>query len=115
REAVAASGQQEGSGGIAWYRFNWSSFVTDDVRADLADSAGLDRNRLPEGLEAALTRLFELTGGLAITKRRHGLAARSAIARQLLTEALGHVWRRGVSRRTAIPGYSVIDFTDEGS
>jgi DNA uptake protein ComE-like DNA-binding protein len=112
---VAASGQQEGSCGIAWYRFNWSSFVTDDVRADLADSAGLDRNRFPEEVEAALTRLFELTGGLAIAKRRHGLAARTAIARQLLTEALGHVWRGGASRRAAIPGYSITDFTDAES
>ena len=65
--------------------------------------------------QPALTRLFELTGGLAIAKRRHGLAARTAIARQLLTEALGHVWRGGASRRAAIPGYSITDFTDAGS
>ena len=112
---MAASGQQEGSGGIAWYRFNWSSFVTHDVCADLADSAGLDLDRLPDAVEPALTRLFELTGGLAITTRRHGLAARTVIARELLTEALGHVWREGANRSATIPGYSITDFTNEES
>jgi DNA uptake protein ComE-like DNA-binding protein len=88
---------------MTWYRFDWNSFVTEDLLAQLGSPlGGAELAALRVRVAPLVARLLEVQGGPAVAPRTYDPAERTQVALRLVQTALEHALA-GVRARE-IPG-----------
>lgn len=95
-----------------FYTFDWKIFATSTLVTQIGAAAHYtgDPALLTSRLEPLLAALFSKMGGKAVSSRPYDEAERSAVARQMLHEAVLHTLDH--LRARSIPGYVIEDSQD---